>query len=192
MAFLGTLAAFAAVEHGIGEILQGFGPPDAVQSWPDSPAFASLSGESAMTVVPSLGVSGMLTVLSAAALAVYAVGYAHRPHGGLVLSGISVLLLQVGGGFGPPLIGILLGLAAMRAAAPGRPPGRLRQRLSRSWRPLLGSTVLAYLGLFPGTVVLYWLTGVNSAALVMVLVAFAFGGFALTMIAMLARDRLNA
>ena len=46
-------AALAAVEHGVGEILQGFGPPDAVviQSGPDSPAFASLSGEPAMTVV---------------------------------------------------------------------------------------------------------------------------------------------
>ena len=51
---------------------------------------------------------------------------------------------------------------------------------------------MAYLGLFPGTVVLYWLTRVNSAELVVVLVAFAFGGFALTMIAILARDRLNA
>ena len=79
----------------------------------------------------------------------------------------------------------------MRAAAPGRPPERLRQRLSRSWRPLLVSTVLAYLGLFPGTVCT-GLMGVNSAELVVVLVAFAFGGFALTMIAILARDRLNA
>ena len=103
-----------------------------------------------MTVVPSLGVSGILTIITAAALPVYAVGYAHRPHGGLVLCGISILLLLVGGGFGPPLIGILLGLAAMRAAAPGRPPGRLRQRLSRSWRPLLALHGDGLSGVVPG------------------------------------------
>jgi hypothetical protein len=53
-------------------------------------------------------------------------------------------------------------------------------------------TVLAYLGLFPGTVVLFWLAGINSAGLVVVLIALAFGGFALTMTAALAHDRLHS
>jgi hypothetical protein len=190
----GVLAAVAAVEHGVGEIMQGFHPAGSVifQSWPDSPAFASLNGEPALTLVPNLGVSGILSILVATVLAVFAVRSADRAHAGLVLAGISAMLLLVGGGFGPPLLGILLAVTAARARAPGRRPGRIRQRLSRSWRPLLVVTVLAYLGLFPGTVVLFWLAGINSAGLVVVLMALAFGGFALTMTAALAHDRLHS
>jgi hypothetical protein len=174
--------------------MQGFHPAGSVifQSWPDSPAFASLNGEPALTLVPNLGVSGILSILVATVLAVFAVRSADRAHAGLVLAGISAMLLLVGGGFGPPLLGILLAVTAARARAPGRRPGRIRQRLSRSWRPLLVVTVLAYLGLFPGTVVLFWLAGINSAGLVVVLMALAFGGFALTMTAALAHDRLHS
>jgi hypothetical protein len=102
-----------------------------------------------------------------------------------------VVLLLVGGGFGLPLLGFLLAVTAARGGAPSRPAGRLRRRLSRWWRPLLVITLLAYLGLFPGTVVLSWLTGINSAGLVVVLMTLAFGGFALTMTAALTHDRLR-
>ena len=190
----GLLAALAAVEHGVGEILQGFRPAGSVTfpSWPDSAAFASLAGEPAMSLVPNLGLSGILSILVATVLAVAAVRSAHLAHAGLVLAGISVALLLAGGGFGPPLLGIILAVTAARALAPGRPQGRIRRRLSRWWRPLLVVTALAYLGLFPGTVVLSWLAGIDSAGLVVVLIALAFGGIALTMTAALTHDRLLA
>src|SRR5512133_1654959 len=58
---LGVLVGFAGVEHGIGGLLQGPGKPGSVviQSWPDTRAFAPLSGEPAMTMVPDLVVAGV-------------------------------------------------------------------------------------------------------------------------------------
>jgi hypothetical protein len=50
-----------------------------------------------------------------------------------VLILLFVLLLLVGGGFGPPLLGIILGIAATRiGAASRRPPGRIARVLARA------------------------------------------------------------
>lgn len=52
----GVVVALAGIEHGVGELLQGATRPDGlfIESWPDTAAFEILSGEPAMTVVPSL------------------------------------------------------------------------------------------------------------------------------------------
>jgi len=191
---LGVLVAFAGAEHGVGELLQGPGKPSSVviQSWSDSPAFAPLNGEPAMTVVPDLVVAGVLTIGMAVAFAIWAVGFAHRRHGGAVLVVLSLLLLLAGGGFAPPLMGIVLGFVAARARATNhRPMGAFRARLAHRWHALLAATVVAYLGLFPGTVLLKQYADVDSVTLVSMLVAAAFLGFVLTLIAALARDRMR-
>ena len=61
----GVLAGVAGLEHGIGEILQGTIPPDGIviESWPGSAFFRIVAGEPAMTIIPSLLVSGLLTIL---------------------------------------------------------------------------------------------------------------------------------
>jgi len=149
----GILAALAAVEHGVGEILQGSVRPDGlvIRSWPDSKAFESLDGEPAMTVVPDLLVTGVLAVIAAAALGVWAVAFVQRRHAGLGLVLLSVLPLLVGGGFGPPLIGVIVGVAAVRIAAVTRhPPGRIARALGKAWPAILSAAVLSYLGLVPG------------------------------------------
>ncbi len=138
--------AFAGVEHGVGEILQGPVAPAglAIESWPDVKAFEILGGEPALTVIPNLLVSGVLAVIVALTLGIWSVMFVERRYGGLVLISLSVLLLLVGGGFGPVLMGIILGIAATRiGAAPagrraasherwdgsGRGPGRRCARL---------------------------------------------------------------
>jgi hypothetical protein len=61
VAAFGAVAGLAGVEHGIGEILQGPVRPDrpVIESWPDSEAFAVLNGGPALTVIPSLAISGV-------------------------------------------------------------------------------------------------------------------------------------
>jgi hypothetical protein len=194
VATLGVLVSFAGVEHGVGELLQGSGRPNsvAIESWPDVAAFAPLSGEPAMTVLPDLVAAGVLTIVVAVAFAIWAVGYAHRRHGGAVLGVISLLLLLVGGGFAPPLMGLVLGLVAARGRATNhRAVGAFRARLSRRWQLLLAVTLVAYLGLFPGIVLLKQYADVDSGPLVSMLVVIAFVGFVLTLTAALARDRLR-
>jgi hypothetical protein len=188
---LGVIVGLAGLEHGVGEILQGSGQPGSVviQSWPDSQAFAPLSGEPAMTVVPDLLVAGVLTLVLSVVVMVWSVGFAHRRHGGWILPGLSVLLLIVGGGFAPPLIGVLLAVASVRAGRTvRRQPGAVRRWLGRGWLPVLAATVAVYLAVFPGVPLLSQYAGVRSAALVSVLVACSFVGLILTLVAARAHD----
>lgn len=116
----GTLAGLAGIEHGIGEALQGNKVPAGVviASWPDAAPFRILAGEPAMTVVPNLLATGILTILVSLVFLAWAALFIERKHGGSVLVLRSVALLLVGGGFGPPLLGILLGAAATGINAP--------------------------------------------------------------------------
>lgn len=188
----GILVALAGLEHGIGELLQGPVAPDGllIASWPDAAAFEILSGEPAMTVVPNLLVTGILAIAVSTAFGVWAVQATRRRHGGGVLIALSLLLLLVGGGLGPPLMGALLGLTALRAAHPShRPPGRVG-RLSALWPTFTVVGIVGYLALMPGTLLLSAFAGVESTTLVLALGAVAFGGLLLALPAALAADRL--
>jgi hypothetical protein len=190
----GAVLALAGIEHGIGEILQGpvAAASPLIESWPNAEAFEILAGEPAMTLVPNLLVSGILTVIVSAAVAVWAVGFVHRRHGGLVLIGLSLLLLAVGGGFGPPLLGIVIGIGATRIGAPSSArPGPVGRALSRAWPWILAVGVLAYLGLFPGLVLLSLVTEVPEGA-VYGLAGVAFGSAIASLVAGLAADRETA
>jgi hypothetical protein len=190
----GLLAAFAGLEHGIGELTRG--DVDAhslvIESWPHVEAFEVLGGEPAMTLVPDLRVAGTLTALVSLALGWWAL----RNHGtrrdGWLVVGISVVLLLVGGGFGPPLVGLIVGLGLVRRPRPdAAPPGRVSAGLARWWRPLLAITVAAYLALFPGTVLLSWM-GRDATWAAAVLPVIAFGALALSLVGGSAHDRLAA
>ena len=194
VAVLGTLVGLAGVEHGIGEMLQGPVRPGGlvIMSWPDAPALEILSGEPALTVVPSLLVTGVLAVAVGLAVVVWSIWFAGRSDGGLVLIGLSGLLLLVGGGLAPPLMGVVIGAVAARiTTVPRRPPGRLGRVIGPVWPWFLVAAVLGYLGLMPGMVAAsVW--GVASEALVIGLAAFAFANFALALAAARAHDRLVA
>lgn len=194
VAVLGTLVGLAGVEHGVGEMLQGPVRPEGllIMSWPDAPALKILSGEPALTVVPNLLVTGVLAVAVGLAVAVWSIWFAARSYGGLVLIGLSGLLLLVGGGLAPPLMGFIVGAVATRmTAVPRRPPGRFGRMIGPAWPWFLAAAVLGYLGLMPGMVLAgFW--GVASEALVIGLAAFAFTNFALALAAARAHDRLGA
>ena len=190
----GAVVAFAGLEHGIGEILQGPVAPGglAIESWPNAKAFEILAGEPAMTVIPNLLVTGVLAVVVALAVGAWSVAFVERRHGGLVLIGLSVLLLLVGGGFAPPLIGIILGVAATRIGdVSRRAPGRVARALAPLWPWILGAGVLGYLGLVPGVPVLGWLFGVSDSNLVLGLTLVAFASLLVAPVAARAHDRLQ-
>ena len=192
VATMGVLAALAGAEHGVGEIRQGWVAPPAwvFKSWEGTPAFGPVNGEPAMTVVPNLVVTGVLAVVVALAVGLWAVRFADRRHGGLVLIALSVLLLVVGGGFGPALIGVLAGVLATRiGATPSAPPGPVSRVLAGLWPWLLVATVIFFLGLVPGTVLLYLAAGVDTPALVVALTAASFASAVLAVLGARGRDR---
>lgn len=70
----------------------------------------------------------------ALALGAWAVWFIDRPQGGLVLIRLSLLPAVVGGGFGPPLIGIIAGVTATRDRSHGwQKAGIYRMALARIW-----------------------------------------------------------
>lgn len=190
---LGAVVGLAGAEHGIGELLQGPDRPEGlfIMSWPDAAALEVLSGEPAMTVIPDLQVTGVLAIVAGLTTAVWSIGFAGHRHGGVVLVGLSVLLLLVGGGVAPPVMGVVLGAVATRMRKPsnGVPPA-LPRAIAPGWPWFLTAALVGYLGLMPGIVVADRF-GWASETLVMGLMVLAFGGFVLALIAARAYDRLQ-
>jgi hypothetical protein len=191
---LGALVGLVGVEHGVGEVLQGSGRADGLvfQSWPDVAAFDVLSGEPAMTVVPDLLVTGVLAILVGLTVVVWSIRFVGRRHGGLVLIGLSVLLLLVGGGLFPPLMGVVIGTVVARTSrAEDAPPRPLLAAIAPAWPWFLTASLVGYLGLMPGMVLASrW--GWANEVLVLMLGAMAFAGFGLALVAAPAHDRLQA
>lgn len=195
VATFGALAGLVGIEHGIGALLQGNKAPGAIvfQSWPATAAFRILDGEPAMTLIPNLVASGVLAIFFSLLFFLSSVLFAQRKHGGLVLILLAFAMLLVGAGFGPPLLGLIMGIVATRINAPltwwqthlGTGP---RHLLARLWPWSLGACLLAWLSMFPGTILLAQYFGVTDPNLVYAIAFCMFGLLFLTIIVGFARD----
>lgn len=192
----GAVAAMAGIEHGIGEILQGNVAPSGVviESWPGPGLFRILAGEPAMTIIPNLLVSGILAILFSLIFLLWALLFVQRKNGGLVLIALSIVMLLVGGGFGPPLLGIILGLTATRINAPltwwrAHLSDSTRRFLSQLWPWALVAGIIAWLFVFPGSILLDYFVGVaNPESTITALVFSAFGLLLLSIVTAFAYD----
>lgn len=90
-----------------------------------------MGGEPGMTIVPNLLVTGILNIVISLAVVVWA-ACTHDKKGGRILILLSLLMLLVGGGLGPPVIGVLAGVAGTGI---GTQSAWWQKRLSESgWR----------------------------------------------------------
>jgi hypothetical protein len=110
---LGVIAGITGGSHGLGEILQGNVAPNGIviEAWP---ALTLLVGEPAMTLIPNFFVTGILATILGILVTIVAAVYIHRKNGGLVLILLSIMMLAVGGGIIPPVIGIIAGIIGTR------------------------------------------------------------------------------
>ena len=191
----GAIMGVAGIEHGIGEVLQGNVAPEGVmiQSWPGSEFFRSVAGEPAMTIVPNLLVSGILAILVSLIFLVWAIRFVQRKHGGLILILLSIVMLLVGGGIFPPIIGIAIGALGTRINAPltgwrTRFSVGLRHFLGKVWPWSFVACLIAWLLLFPGINILGYFFGVNNPNLTVILIFFALGSLLLTIFTGFAYD----
>lgn len=183
----GGIMALAGIEHGIGEISQGNMAPIGIMilSWPESGFFRSLGGEPAMTVIPNLFITGILTVLISLALLIWSVLFVHRKNGGQIMVLLSIVMLLVGGGIFPPILGILIGAVATRIHAPvsssKAPQSSGFQRiLAKLWPWSYTACIIAWLAMLPGIPLLGYFFGVNNPAVVLVILSFTLGTLLLT------------
>lgn len=196
VASFGVVAGLAGIGHGIGEILQGNLAPDGIviMSWPDVALFRIVNGEPAMTIVPNLRITGILAIVVSLIFSVWTTWFIQRKHDGLILLLLSLVLLLVGGGFGPPLLGIILGTAATKINAP---LAWWRAHLSRDSRNFLAGlwplsfmfAFIAWLLVMPGSLLLDYFVGLNNPdLLISTLTLSAFALLLLTIVTGFAHD----
>lgn len=189
---LGLVVAASGVEHGLGEALQGnrvlAGPM--IRSWPDSRFFRIENGEPAFTLLPHPVAAGVLTLMVAVGLAVRSWYIDRGAHPRRDLLALSALLFLVGGGFGPPLIGVALSIPAgwVRRRPVHRTTGWCRGLGAASgW--LLAAAVAGWLALVPGLPLLDVTVGASDAWILQLFVA-AVALSTLATVAARARDAL--
>ena len=135
----GILAGLAGLEHGYFEILQG-------STKPVSLMFASMGPpcvpekiwnacEPAMTILPNFLVTGILTIILGLLVTIWSSAFVRSKNRGMVLVLLSVALLLVGGGFFPPLIGIVGGAAGTQVnkSLTGKPAGGFLRFAAKLW-----------------------------------------------------------
>ncbi len=149
-----------------------------------------------MTIVPNLLASGTLAIVFSLIFIVWATRFVQRQNGGLALILLSIVMFLVGAGFGPPLLGIIVGAAATRINAPfawwrAHLLVGVRRMLASLWPWSFGVAVIAWLGLLPGLPLLAYAVGANKPigdSLVYTLILCAFGFLLLTIVTGLAHD----
>lgn len=194
VAVMGAWMGLAGVEHGVGEILQGNVAPEGImiRSWPDSAFFASLSGEPAMTIVPNMLLTGVLAVVFSLLFAGWAILGAARKHGGVILMLLALPMLLCGGGVFPPVLGLLIGLAAAGRRPDGakKPASNLHRLLGRGWPWVFSACCLAWLALFPGVAMLSYFFGIDQVGVILPIMAAAFSLLLLAHRSSVEHDRL--
>lgn len=116
----GLLAGLGGITHGIGEVLQGNVVPEKlwIYSWATGPIATNMGGEPGITIVPNFLITGILAIVVSAMVMVWSVGFIQEKRGGWMLIILSITMLLVGGGVGPPIIGVLAGVAGLGANTP--------------------------------------------------------------------------
>lgn len=152
--WLGIVAGIAGLEHGYFEFLQGDIRPAslAFPSWgpPCVPEKIWHACEPAMSIFPNFLITGILAMLLSLILIVWAGWFVQIRHGGWVQMALSVLLLLFGGGFFPPIIAFVGGLAGIQINRPlAGQPARLTRFAAKLWPWSLAIFVGWTLGQFP-------------------------------------------
>jgi len=152
--WLGVVAGIAGLEHGYFEFVQGNIPTPglAFPSWgpPCVPEEIWHACEPAMSILPNFLITGILAMLLSLILIVWAGWFVQRRHGGWVQMALSVLLLLFGGGFFPPIIAFVGGLAGTHINRPlSGQPSRLTRFAAKLWSWSLVIFVGWTLGQFP-------------------------------------------
>ena len=111
----GVLGGLGGIVHGVGEVLQGNVLTDSFffSSWTQGPIAIYLDGDPAFSLIPNLLITGILTLLFSAATIIYALLIYRNKIKGRLLIILSIIMLLVGGGVGPPILTLLAGLAAL-------------------------------------------------------------------------------
>jgi hypothetical protein len=138
-AWLGVLAGIAGLEHGYFEILQGNLRPAGLMfpSWGAEicdPTKLWHACEPALSILPNFLATGIITVILGLLVTAWSAWFLQGKYGGLGLILLSLVLLLFGGGFFPPLIGLIGGAAGTQINRPlSGQPGSFTRLVVKLW-----------------------------------------------------------
>lgn len=191
---LGVLAGVMGMEHGLGEVWQGNRPTGGIfiESWPGSAFFEIMAGEPAMTLIPNYLATGLLAIFFSC-LFLFVV-LRPRPDLRVVLAVLGLMLIT-GSGFGPPLVGLIVVLIALKRDSPLRGwrklPAGLHATLRDMWPWSFGLCMLGWLMIFPGAALIAHFTGRDDASLMFVPISVGFALIPVTLLLGFSRDVLR-
>ena len=194
---LGILTGIMGIEHGIGEVLEGYRPTGGIfiLSWPDSAFFDIMSGEPAMTIIPNYLITGLLAIFFSCVFLVAFVKFGLDRNIFIILFALLTLMLLTGGGFGPPILGIIAVLIALKRNSSlktwAKLPLKIHSAFSGLWPWSFGICLLGWLMLFPGAALIVFFTGMDSALLMVVPILIAFAFIPITLLLGFSRDILK-
>lgn len=152
----GAYIGVMGIEHGIGELLQGFekAPGVIFPSWPDSPFFAIQAGEPSFSVIPIMMITGVLASLFSFAFIVMALFYPDKKFSTKFMLSLSILMFLCGSGIFPPVLAVMISLMAGRLHAPlsewkSRVPYSFRPLLTGIWPWMFGLVIGCWITMFP-------------------------------------------
>ena len=148
-----------------------------------------------MTIVPNFLVTGILCLIASLAVIVWAVAFVHRKNGGWVLLALTIAMLLVGGGFGPPMLGVLASVAGIRIKEPSARRTRLsanvRRLLAKLWPWVFGAYVINGAFLVIGHIILVFFFKMSNDQIFVNSLFLAILTFPLTMLAGIAYEIQN-
>jgi len=159
----GILSGLGGLVHGIGEVLQGNIATKGlwINSWTQGPIASNMGGEPGITILPTVLWAGIVTIAASLAVILWSAAFVGRKNGGWVLIILSIFMLLMGGGIGPPVIGILAGAAGL-AIHPTKRRGPKSSFFSALWPWLFGAAVLVGVFLVIGSFALVYLIDFNN------------------------------
>jgi len=194
---LGILAGIMGIEHGIGEVLEGYRPTESIfiLSWPTSGFFEIMAGEPAMTLIPNYLITGLLAILFSSIFLILLVKPGLDRKAFTILFVLLILMLLTGGGFGPPLLGIIAVSIGLKRNSPLKPWGKLPLKshhvLSLLWPWSFGLCLIGWLMLFPCAALIVFFTGLDNASLMIIPLIIAFTFIPITLLLGFSRDILE-
>jgi len=163
---LGVYGGFLGFEHGIGEILQGniAVPAMRINAYGSAGLPFPFGHEPAMTLLPTYLLSGLAAAFIALLIMIWSAFFANQKPAPIVLLLFSILLLFVGGGYGPIPMLILAVLAGAIARSPfgilRKIPYSIHLFLALSWKWFVAMIFIIILA----SILIGYVSGLNDPA----------------------------
>ncbi len=117
---IGTIAGLISALHGYGEILHGNNKVTGLlfeantgRSLLNVPS-DQWTGWIAMTIIPNLLVTGIVVIIFSIIFIIWSTVFINRKNGGIVLIILAIVMILIGGGFMPAVLGIIAGIFGIR------------------------------------------------------------------------------